>query len=516
MSTQQTNTIPHPTSTTAFVSGGFFEGEDALNKYKRKFDMKSRPSFENDFQQTERIKVPANGGGPVVSNVWEFDLKPYQGCARMMSGTLEIEMKILDNAGNPFPDDVEDFGTKMAFLRPGVGPNLVSQVDVLVNGQSVYVQEYHELVNYIYDMLTMKKKDVVNAEREYGAGFYTREKLDLEGGREAAYTGDKNMGPSTMPATKKTDANNAEVTVKEQSPYTSIYCHRLPGSKTFVLKFNLEHPMFHTVKMYPSEFSCKVRVKTNKAASLFQCASTHVPSIQFQKVSYVDEVIRLSDSAANFWASEIIRGGGSIRMPIVRNVIFQHSVPTGVSQFNIRAIQGRMPSRMAVTFVNNNAWRSGSSVRNPSDFPFLGVTRMHAKYGRKVWPSEGENILYEVDSAQPQKFTDAEVENLVRRNYYVYKQNMSVFNKDSEVHELAIQPEDWFTHCNVWCFDFTPTGRHAQFPFVTYPMLEGFVELDIEFKKSLPIDTAFTMVVMAEYSNEMHMSLPTFEITKDW
>ena len=118
-------------------------------------------------------------------------------------------MKVMDNAGNLFPATLGAFGNKSAFMRPGAGPNMVSQVDVLVNGQSIYVQENHETVSDMYDMLTMEKIDMERAEREYGGGFYQRKHVRVPADRATDYTGDTLRGPNTMPSIEATGTGTA-------------------------------------------------------------------------------------------------------------------------------------------------------------------------------------------------------------------------------------------------------------------------------------------------------------------
>lgn len=512
---KQDVTLPRPLDATSVVGGGYTEGTSQLKKFKEKFDMLSRPAFEKDFTSREIMHVAANAGGALTNNTWEFDLKPYQGCARDMTGVLEVEMRIRDNANKAFPTDIDAFGNKAVWLRPGAGPNLISEVSVLVNGQNVYTQEYHESVNYIMQALTMRKENEDVCEREYGGGFYRREHVNTDSAGRTTYNGEKLLGPNTMPS-KETTQTADKLLQSEQDAYSAVQTSRLPGSNTILFRFKMEHPMFHSVKMYPPEFSCKIRVKLNRAAVLFQCESTQVPKLEFVRVEYVDELIKLNEAACTAWTSQVVRAGNKVKMPILRKTIYQHSVPRGLTTWTTQIIKGTIPTRIALAFVPNDAWRSGSSVRNQFNFPYLGVKKMHLRQDLKYWPGEKKNVLQEVQQHTDAKWPDAEIETLIRRNYFTYKDNMSVFTPAAEVHHLAMRPEDWFTSCNFWCFDLSPTGHKAAFPYVSYPVQVGHLELDVEFANPISADTAYTLIVMAEHNNEMEMKLPTFEMTTDF
>lgn len=515
--------LPQPNPATPMVGGGFTEGQAALAKYKRKFDMTEQQPAELEVEQSEMVDVHANGGqGSLTSPLVEFDLPSYQACGRFMTGVVEFKLQIQTNARAPYGDDTNTYGVNAAWIREGFASNLVDEVDVIVNGQSVVKQDYHDIISYVDTVNTLKKVNAESSRMESFAGIYKASTVvpthHVDG---TPYNiEDKVLGPHTMPSTIINHVTTAtHLAPEDQEPYHTKYMKPLTDSRTFVVRVRLNHPMFQDDKLYPPEYACKVRLRMAKNAHLYQCLAAHVPHTKLISIVYKDKLVRLTDKAARSWASTIIRNGGLIVMPLKRKVLFQNSLPTGVSNCVLRLIQGELPVRMSVFFIDNLAWRAGSSVENPFYLQFPGITQIHAKYARKIWPAPDSNKLDEVPAtftgANP-RLTVAQLEALIRRNYGVFKDNMSVFAKASEVGELEITPADWFQCCCVWNFDLSPTQTHVEFPNVVYPRQEGVLELDLKFAAPLPADKPFTVVTIAHFDNTVTFSVPTWEAEKNF
>lgn len=516
--------LPQPNPATPLVGGGYSEGETAVNNYKRKYDMTEQQPTELEVEQCEWVDVPANGGqGALTTQQVEIDLQSYQACGRIMTGEIEFEVQIKKTGGRTeFGDDPEANGTDAAWLREGFGSNLIEQVDVIVNGQSIVKQDYHDTISYVDTANTLKKVHAASTRMESKSGVYKSHFVVPTGANAAGYNGgdaEKVLSPQTKPSTiTNGTTTNVLLAPKDQDPYHTKYGSPLTGSRTFVVSVRLNHPMFQYEKLYPPEFACKIRLTMAKHAHLFQCDAARVPFVKLLSIVYKDKLHRLTDKAARSWASTIIRNGGLIVMPLKRKVVFQNSLPTGVKSTVLRLIQGELPVRMSCFMVPNQAWRAGSSTANPFYFQYPGITQMHAKYARKVWPSPDSNILKDVPDTFTgglPRYTKAEVETLVRRNYRVFKENMSVFNKASEVGELEMDIDDWFQCTNIWNFDFSPTQSHVDFPSVLYPRQEGVLELDMKFMAPLPAEP-FTLVTIAHYDNTVTFSVPTWEAEKNF
>ena len=496
-------------------------GKSNLQGLKHRYDLTEDRNIEYDFEQTVSQKVLANAGVTYNTNTWIFELPPYIACSRWMYGLIEIRFKLHPAGGGNFPDNIENFGNNAAFIRPCFGPNLIDSITVIVNGQNIYTQEDHGIINYVMDLLTMKEEDYPKRNFEYGAGIYKRRKINPEASRTADNglsdaVKATDMGPNTSMSVANTYQQNI-VAVQEQKEYTDMYCKYLPGSKEWVMMFRMHHPMFHTNKFMAPDFSCQIMVKLATPGQLFQCASTHVPKVEYTKVVYHDHLIKLERKPAELWAERILsHKNGLMIYPITRHIIEHHNVPNG-NHFTIRAFQGRIPQRCCVFFVENGAFHAGSSERNPFDFKFWGVTEAYAKFAMKKYPDDdGIKIQGLPNTAAGVPYTKAQKEDIIRLNWPEIKRNMSTFVGEENVHKLYAKYEDFLDHCAVWTYDFTPLCNVQGMPQTDFPNRQGFCELFFRLQVAPQPTDSITCVCLGEYNNTLEFVGPTYQSNNDF
>jgi hypothetical protein len=495
-----------------------------LEAFKSKFDMKAKPPYETDFLQPKYDERKANTGDVFTSDNLVFEMPPTEGCARRMTGRVRVGFRIKQPGGvnsAPYPDALNDMHTNNAvYVRANVGPNLVQSVEVTVNNTSVGRQEYHPLLAYVFGGLTRKREDADHDWEEYGGGIYHRGTIKADPARGqangVAYTGPTMLTPATMPSSLQAAGDATTPSISETAEYAEKYTKRyLCGSKVHYVEFNLLHPMFQDSKMYPPRFACNISIQLADKRTLFQCTAGRMPTLELVSFVVIDEQFRLTPEASIQWNKQIMSNEKSeIILPSTRYVVSEVPLSLGRTQF-VTLLTNRIPNRMVVLFQNNQDWKSASTLRNPFNFPYLMQKKVLIKYGDRAWPFREWELQGVPDLEPGTALNKEQVADLVRLNRARVKEMMSVFCPSKEVHKLDWKAEDWFEDFNAYCFDFTPTGKDVELGHVTYPLLVGYLNLDVEFARSFPAGSAYHAIAISYYTQEVVMDPPLFTVSVD-
>jgi hypothetical protein len=262
-------------------------------------------------------------------------------------------------------------------------------------------------------------------------------------------------------------------------------------------------------------------------ASVFTCRPEHVPKVKFHEVYYVDKLVRMDKDAATRWVRNIIttrrKGGdgegkahGSITMPCPRSIVFQHNIPMGTTQHIFKAVTGRIPDRMSIFFVENEAWRAGNCEKNPCYWPYMGQTEVYATFGERKWPEQKPRWEHVPGILPGARVTDEQKDDLLRMHWPKIKKHMSVHYPHDDLVRLNYKYRDFVGPCNVWSIDFTPLGESIMFEHVKWPNYQGYVELTVKFARATPNTKTFLAICVCDYSNSVDYSVPDFTVKADF
>ena len=496
------------------AQGAYGAGHQAMQGIKRKFNMEEEPPYDNDFEQPVLDEPkPMELQGPI----WSIDVPSWDACARIMKGEMEVELSVHKNDNSNLPDNYDDLGQDGFFVRPGFGTNLVDTVDVLVNGQSIHREENHGPLSYLNDLLTTTKEEEDYKYQHYFYGRLQEHTITVANRGQALTAEAAYLGPDTLPGVAQNDNAGGQIKLSEQKAYADKWTKPFLGSKKIIMRFCLRHPLFQTTKVYPPNFSCQIQIKLAAAATLFTCRPTNIPTVKFHRVHYVDRLMRLNTEAAEKWVSDILRNKGRIVMPVQRNIVFQHSLPMGTTQHVLRALTGRIPDRMSVFFVPNDAWRSANCQKNPCNWQYMGQTEMVCQYGERYWPHRNARWRDVPVAITPgTRLTTAQKEETVRRNWPHIKDHMGVFFPHNQLYKLAMTYEDFVGVCNVWSYDFTSLGLKAITGEMKYKNYQGHIDLFMRWVGATPRDRTRLCIIVAEYENTVEYSVPDFTAKTDF
>lgn len=514
MSTLPSDSLQQEDPTSLF-RGGLVDGHAAVRGLKRKLDTKEEPVYESNFEQTEVKKVHANIIQPGDS--LEFDFPSWEQSARLAQGLLNVEFQLTDIQGNAYPVvlDSDDMRGKNVFIRPGLLHNWIKSIEFIVNGVTLHETTKYDTIAKLSDLLTMTEDRAESERQATGYGMYRRLPITKETGRAPLTDGSLNwLGPNTQPSQVRI-TSATEVTIKEQAPYQLTCSEYLPGSRTIRLMGYLKSPIFNNNKLLPMSFPFRLRLVQNDVGQLVQCPADQVPILTIKKAYFKDPVFKLTPEYTQKIARHILTPPASVVLPVERREIIERDLPKGTALHINRAVTGVLPRRMAIALVENSAWRAQSPTKNPYDFSYHGITGMMVKYGEKEYPYAGGYKLEDVPlKGADEEFSTEDIKHMVRRNFDVYRENMSVFMPESDIHKADLKAEDWFAYNNIWCFDFTPLGRTTDTKQVQFPRHDGHLDIYIDLKKELPKN--YTVLIMLEYFNTFSVSVPDFQIERDY
>ena len=490
--------------------GGLQEGVASLRGIKRKLQMSDETVYEPGFEQCDVHIVKPTGRlneGEVI--VWDFP--SWQQAIRIFNGDFVVEFQIKKNDGTSFPANIEDFGDDNVHVRPNFFHNLWMDAVVIINGQPLELPLNYDQYARMMDLLTVDNRYEDYLGQKTGFGVYRALPLERVGATALNASLDKPMTPNTMPSTVKTISADA-VAIADQKAYNDQYSKWLAGSPIIRLKGKIKNPFMTDSKFQPPEFPLKVRMKLHKPGQLFQCAPQHVPSVHLVNAYFLDYTYKLSPEMADRFASEIFKNDKQIVRPITRAVGIETGLPRGQTVYVNKVLTGVLPRKMVVAFIRNRAWKAESSTQNPYDYQYLGIKRFRVRYLNRTWPTREGYAIEGLTHGPP--YTDDELKTIMQRNWTVYEDNMQVFAGKAKVNDLALTQRDWFTHSNLWSFDLTPLGISAELEHVAFPKMDGHLDFDIEFAEE-PKDV-YTIVVFAEYNNQYNISVPGWEVNRDW
>lgn len=238
-----------------------------------------------------------------------------------------------------------------------------------------------------------------------------------------------------------------------------------------------------------------------------------MPTIHIEDAYFLDKTFKMSPEMANSLAQNIFRNKNEIVIPITRPVLTETELGRGNSVYMNKVLQGTIPHRMAFCFVNNRAWRAESSTQNPYVYQYLGIKKFKLHFGNKTWPNKDGYEFMDIPAKAP-PYSPAELDQIILRNWTVFRDNMKVFAGERKDKDLVLNARDWFTHSFILCVDMTPLASSAEMEHVAFPRLEGFLDVEIEFVHELR--DVYTMVMLSEYTNQYNITVPTFQVMRDW
>ena len=503
--------------TNQLSEGGLQEGVASLRGIKRKLHMTEETIYEKGFEQYDIHKVRVTG---LLNkgDIMDFDYPSWGDCVRHFDGDFVIDIRFKMNNNNPFPLNPTTFLKNNVWVRHDFFHNLWESVEVLVNGQTLELPFNYDQTARVFDLLSVRMLDEDEENLKTGFGIYRDAKMLPRGSGDTALQqtlADVKLTPDTLP----TDTNNLQsattISYQDQGEYNEIYGKWLAGSPLIRFRGRIKHPLMNDTKFLPPECPIRVRMKLHRKGQLFQGRIDFMPQVIFEDAYFLDKTYKLTPEMASQFANKIFRKNNQIILPIERTVTTEHQLPKGKSVRLNRFFQGTLPRTMALVFIKTNAWKSENPERNPYIYPFLGIRRMRLNYGNKSWPTKDG---YEMDlpSGVRPPYNDDQLQTIMRKNWTVYQDNMKVFAGASNVSKLALGLKDWLTYQNVWCFDFTPMGNSAEMQHVSFPKMEGHLDLDLEFEmEPLHTDT-YTIVCFSQYDNQFNITVPTWQSERDW
>ena len=505
------------------------QGDDSANaairmsEIERKVDYDAPIPYNDLISHSKLSKVyPTGSDKDAQELLFEFNPSPY--FVRNLNGQLTVEFKILQHDGTDYDDEYTEFLLNNAFVQEGMMDNLWSNVFVGFDKQYTMINvmtsnEYPTIarVQKLFSVLQKHEKlekdtSDFGINREYELVTDNTRTNDDAHRLSAAQKAEAIVQPNVLPVTAQDpDTLAPHATIANQRRASERYSKFLKSSNTWRRTYFLNHPLFQLKTWLPLDVPVCVKLVRNENRKIFLAAANPTcPKVEIRDIYFSDTVFHLVPDKASALADGLIKKKGGVDLEVKRYVVEAYSAGIGQRVFSFKKILNeRMPRRAYVLFVDEICrTQKGSAVHNDTWYQFPKVSSMKVVCNQtdKTYPVSHNNEGYVI------KTNTANTEELDRLHHDVFDQNIKAAS--SNPNDLALKAKDWFSHNNVWCIDFSPTGMAPQTEGVVNPNVMAQMDLEIELHANP--ETNKRCVVIGEYQSMVTITYPNITIKQSW